>query len=74
MGNRAFYIRHLHEAGFKRYNSLLDERERLKIYTDHRAQTYYMNKYQRSSIMCPFGPSELWRMLKHRDESDLIFS
>jgi 4-hydroxyacetophenone monooxygenase len=63
----------VNEIGFKRYNSLLDARESLKIYTDHRAQTYYMNKYQRSSIMCPFGPSELWRMLNYRDDSDLIF-
>lgn len=63
----------VHEPAFLRYNQLLDVREKSKIYTDRRAQTYYMNKHERSSIMCPFGPSELWKMLKDRDEDDLIF-
>jgi 4-hydroxyacetophenone monooxygenase len=61
-------------TAFQQYNELLDEREKLKIYTDNRAQAYFMNKYERSSIMCPFGPSELWRMLKSSGNDDLIFA
>ena len=60
--------------GFDRYNAHLDQREALKIYTDPRAQNFFMNKYARSSVMCPFGPSELWRMLKNEAPRDLEFA
>ncbi|CAN5204938.1 NAD(P)/FAD-dependent oxidoreductase [soil metagenome] len=50
--------------GFDRYNAHLDAREKLKIYTDARAQNFFMNQHARSSVMCPFGPSELWNMLR----------
>lgn len=58
---------------FERYNALLDGREKLKIYTDRRAQNFFLNKHNRSSVMCPFGPSELWKMLRERQPGDLIF-
>jgi 4-hydroxyacetophenone monooxygenase len=59
---------------FEAYNRKLDERERLKIYTDDRAQNFFMNSYRRSSVMCPFGPSELWRMLREQNQGDMIFT
>lgn len=59
--------------GFDRYNAHLDRRETTKIYTDPRAQNFFMNQYARSSVMCPFGPSELWRMLKNDGPGDLEF-
>jgi 4-hydroxyacetophenone monooxygenase len=62
------------QAGFERFNALLDTRERGKIYTDPRAQNFFMNPHGRSSVMCPFAPSELWQMLKPLPEKDLIFS
>lgn len=59
---------------FDKYNEQLDRREKLKIYTDDRAQNFFLNKHNRSSVMCPFGPSELWRMLREQSQGDLIFS
>lgn len=51
------------DDAFERYNRELDAREALKIYTDPRAASFYVNKFGRSSVMMPFGPSELWRKL-----------
>ncbi len=62
------------QFAFEQYNEKLDQRERLKIYTDDRAQNFFMNSYRRSSVMCPFGPSELWQMLREQNQGDLIFS
>ena len=59
---------------FGKYNEHLDAREKRKIYTDDRAQNFFLNKHGRSSVMCPFGPSELWRMLREQNQGDLIFS
>lgn len=58
---------------FDRYNERLDRREALKIYTDRRAQNFFMNKHARSSVMCPFGPAELWRMFRDDGPRDLVF-
>jgi 4-hydroxyacetophenone monooxygenase len=52
------------EEAFSRYNEELDQREAQKIYTDPRAQNFYMNQYARSSVMLPFSPSELWNKLR----------
>ncbi|MDP3550766.1 MAG: NAD(P)/FAD-dependent oxidoreductase [Novosphingobium sp.] len=62
------------QIAFDAYNAKLDQRERLKIYTDDRAQNFFMNNYRRSSVMCPFGPSELWKMLREQNQGDMIFS
>ena len=62
------------QIAFEQYNAKLDQRERLKIYTDDRAQNFFMNSYRRSSVMCPFGPSELWRMLREQNQGDMIFA
>ncbi len=62
------------DDAFQRYNKKLDERERMKIYTDSRAQNFFLNKSGRSSVMCPFGPSELWQMLHDAHRDDLVFS
>ncbi|MBP8235107.1 MAG: hypothetical protein KAY22_22680, partial [Rhizorhabdus sp.] len=59
---------------FDRYNAYLDKREVLKIYTDSRAQNFFMNKYARSSVMCPLGPSEMWRMFRDDGPNDIVFS
>ncbi len=61
------------DDAFRLYNEKLDQRERLKIYTDPRAQNFFMNKSGRSSVMCPFGPSELWQMLHDAHRDDLVF-
>jgi 4-hydroxyacetophenone monooxygenase len=61
------------DEAFQLYNDKLDKRERMKIYTDPRAQNFFMNKSGRSSVMCPFGPSETWQMLQDAHRDDLVF-
>jgi 4-hydroxyacetophenone monooxygenase len=61
------------DDAFRLYNDKLDKRERMKIYTDPRAQNFFMNKSGRSSVMCPFGPSETWQMLQDAHREDLVF-
>lgn len=61
------------QEGFARYNAHIDARESLKIYTDPRAQNFFMNRFARSSVMCPLGPSEMWRMLREVPRGDLNF-
>ena len=58
---------------FDRYNAHLDTREALKIYTDSRAQNFFMNQHARSSVMCPFGPAEMWRMFRDQSADDLSY-
>lgn len=60
------------QDGYWRYNHMLDEREAGKTYTDPRAQNFFMNRFARSSVMCPFAPSELWKWLRYPDRNDLI--
>lgn len=62
------------EEGFRRYNDHVDRREALKTYTDPRAQNFFMNRYARSSVMCPLGPSELWGMLRNVPQGELHFA
>jgi 4-hydroxyacetophenone monooxygenase len=62
------------QEGFKHYNDHLDRREKLKIYTDPRAQNFFMNRFARSGVMSPFAPSELWWMLREVKDGHLTFS
>ncbi|MHA3791118.1 FAD-dependent oxidoreductase [Sphingomonas sp. YL-JM2C] len=70
-GDRVVDVR---RDAFDRYNAYLDEREATKIYTDSRARNFFMNKYARSSVMCPLGPSEMWRMFRDDGPRDIVFS
>jgi 4-hydroxyacetophenone monooxygenase len=62
------------QEGFEYYNEHLDRREKLKIYTDPRAQNFFMNRFARSGVMSPFAPSELWWMLREVKDGHLTFS
>jgi 4-hydroxyacetophenone monooxygenase len=61
-------------AAFARYNREIDQREALKIYTDPRARNFFMNhRFNRSSVMLPLGPSELWNQLRPLRLGDFVF-
>lgn len=60
------------EPAYWRYNGLLDQREAGKTYTDARAKSFFMNRYERSSVMLPFAPSELWNWLRHADADEFL--
>jgi 4-hydroxyacetophenone monooxygenase len=60
--------------GFRKYNELLDQREKLGTYTDPRARNYYMNEFNRSAVISPFRMSETWWFLRDIDSGDLSFS
>jgi 4-hydroxyacetophenone monooxygenase len=54
-----------------RYNHLLDERNRRKVWSDPRAHNYYWTQHGRSAVMNPFYSSEMWRYLREPDLADL---
>ena len=60
------------EDAYRRYNQVVDEGNARKVWSDPRAHNYYWTEYGRSAVMCPFRPSEIWRMLRHPDFEDLI--
>ena len=62
------------ESAYKRYNEELDEREKLKMYTDPRADNYYRNGHGRSSTQCPYPTNVLWHWLFEPDPADLVFA
>ncbi|HTR78935.1 MAG TPA: FAD-dependent oxidoreductase [Gemmatimonadaceae bacterium] len=62
------------EDGYRRYNRVLDEREKLKMYSDSRAANYYRNEYGRSSTQCPFPTDVLWHWLIEPDYNEVIVS
>lgn len=62
-----------HEA-YLRYNEQLDEREKIKIYRDPRARSYYVNASGRSATNCPFTGTEMWHRLRDPDYRDLTVS
>ena len=63
---------------FMRYNDALDREERMRVYADARATSYYRNEYQRSACNCPFDVRLLWKWMRdpadgtHVDPEDLV--
>ncbi|WP_433286075.1 flavin-containing monooxygenase [Pseudonocardia sp. CA-142604] len=57
-----------------RYNHDLDEREKLRTWSDPRADNYYRNAYGRSSSNCPFQGNEIWDWLRYPDLTDFVVS
>lgn len=52
---------------YLRYNAELDEREKIKIYSDPRARSYYRNGSGRSAVNCPFTGTEMWHRMREPD-------
>ena len=67
-GGRAVEVR---PDAYWRYNRLVDERNRKKVWSDPRAQNYYWTPHGRSAVMNPFYSAEMWRFLREPDLADL---
>jgi 4-hydroxyacetophenone monooxygenase len=60
------------DEAYWRYNKLVDERNRGKVWSDPRAHNYYwVAKHGRSPGMNPFCGSEIWNFMRHPDFADL---
>jgi 4-hydroxyacetophenone monooxygenase len=60
------------EDAYWRYNRLVDERNREKVWSDPRTQSYYWShKHNRSITQNPFTAPEMWSFLKNPDFGDL---
>jgi 4-hydroxyacetophenone monooxygenase len=54
-----------------RYNHLIDERNRQKVWSDPRADNYYWTRHNRSATQNPLTAAQMWRYLRRPDFSDL---
>ena len=59
------------EEPYRRYNEMLDERNRCMAWSDARAQNYYWTKFGRSATQNPLTPLEVWNALREPDFADL---
>ena len=66
------HLGYVTEEGYRRYNGVLDEREKLKMYSDKRAANYYRNEHGRSSTQCPFPTDVLWHWLIEPDYDEVV--
>jgi 4-hydroxyacetophenone monooxygenase len=60
------------ERAYREHNAELDEREKLRAWSDPRAHNYYRNVHGRSAANSPFEGSEVWRWLRHPDPADFV--
>lgn len=59
------------EEPYRRYNEMLDERNRGMAWSDSRAENYYWTKFGRSATQNPLTPLEVWNALREPDFADL---
>jgi 4-hydroxyacetophenone monooxygenase len=59
------------EEAYWRYNKLVDERNRTKVWADPRAQSYYWTHKGRTATQNPFGAPEMWHFLRKPDLDDM---
>ena len=70
-GGRAMEVR---PDAFWRYNRLVDERNRRKVWSDPRAHNYYWTEHGRSATMNPFYTAEMSGFLREPDFSDMAIA
>jgi 4-hydroxyacetophenone monooxygenase len=70
-GERAIDVK---EDAYWRYNNMLDEQNRKKVWSDPRAQNYYWTKHNRSAVMNPLTGPQMWRYLSKPDFGDFTIS
>jgi 4-hydroxyacetophenone monooxygenase len=58
---------------FLRYNRMVDERCRRKVWSDPRTRSYLWQG-TRTAVMCPFTCGELWQWLHEPDPDDLVYT
>ena len=54
-----------------RYNNMIDEMNRNKVWSDRRAQNYYWTDHNRSAVMNPCTGPQMWRYLSNPDWNDM---
>jgi 4-hydroxyacetophenone monooxygenase len=59
------------EEPYRRYNEMIDERNRCMAWSDPRAQNYYWTNFGRSATQNPLTPLEMWNLLREPDFADL---
>jgi 4-hydroxyacetophenone monooxygenase len=70
-GKKAIEVK---EDAYWRYNRLVDQRNREKVWSDQRTQSYYWSpEHGRSAVMNPFTAPEMWHFLRHPDLDDVTF-
>jgi 4-hydroxyacetophenone monooxygenase len=68
-GRRAIEVK---EEPYWRYNHLLDDINRRKVWSDPRAHNYYWTQHGRSAVMNPIESPGMWRLLRQPDFADLM--
>ena len=58
------------EEAYWRYNNMIDEKNRQKVWSDRRAQNYYWTDHNRSAVMNPLTGPQMWRYLSTPDFDD----
>ena len=56
---------------YRRYNEMIDERNRSMAWSDPRADNYYWTKFGRSATQNPLTSLEMWSLLREPDFDDL---
>jgi 4-hydroxyacetophenone monooxygenase len=59
------------EEAYWRYNNMIDDLNRKKVWSDQRAQNYYWTQHNRSAVMNPLTGPIMWRYLSEPDWKDL---
>jgi 4-hydroxyacetophenone monooxygenase len=59
------------EEAYWRYNNMIDEKNRQKVWSDRRAQNYYWTDHNRSAVMNPLTGPQMWRYLSKPDWGDM---
>jgi 4-hydroxyacetophenone monooxygenase len=59
------------DEAYRRYNEMIDERNRGMAWSDPRADNYYWTKFGRSATQNPLTPLEMWSLLREPDFADL---
>jgi 4-hydroxyacetophenone monooxygenase len=59
------------EEPYRRYNEMIDDRNRQLVWSDPRAQNYYWTRFGRSATQNPLNTLETWSMLREPNFADL---
>ena len=55
------------EDAYWSYNTILDERQANRVYTDPRTRSYYWSEHGRSITNCGFSAGEMWKFIRRPD-------
>ena len=59
------------EEPYRRYNAMIDERNRAMAWSDPRAENYYWTRFNRSATQNPLTSLEMWNLLHAPNFADL---